>query len=100
MKNQVHVSIQIVPISRDKHPYDLIDRAIDVIEKSGVKFLVGPMETVMQGDYDTLMQVTKKAQEVCLESGAEEVVVTIKVHARKNADVTWDEKRLDRVKAT
>lgn len=91
MKHQVHVAIQIVPISKG-HPYPIIDNAIAVIEKSGVEYRVGAMETVMQGDYKKLMSIVQEAQEACLEAGAEEVVVTIKVHARKNGDVTWEEK--------
>jgi uncharacterized protein YqgV (UPF0045/DUF77 family) len=95
MKHQVHVAIQIVPISKG-HPYPIIDKAIDVIHASGVAYKVGAMETVLQGDYDVIMQVVKKAQEICLEAGADEVAVNIKVHAKKDSDVTWDEKGLER----
>jgi uncharacterized protein YqgV (UPF0045/DUF77 family) len=91
MKNQVHVAIQIVPISKE-HPYPIIDKAIAVINDSGVDFRVGAMETVMQGDYKTLMAIVERAQDACLEDGADEVVVTLKVHAKRNADVTWEEK--------
>jgi uncharacterized protein (TIGR00106 family) len=91
MKHQVHVAIQIVPISKE-HPYPIIDKAIAVIEKSGVDYRVGAMETVMQGEYNKLMGIVQEAQEACFEAGAEEVVVTLKVHARKKGDVTWEEK--------
>ncbi len=95
MKHQVHISIQIVPIAT-KPLYPIIDKAIEVIQRSGVAYTVGPMETVMQGNYDELMQVAKDAQNACLNAGADEVVVTMKVHARKDGDVTWHEKNLDR----
>jgi uncharacterized protein YqgV (UPF0045/DUF77 family) len=91
MKHQVHVALQIVPISKG-HPYPIIDKAIEVIEKSGIDYRVGAMETVMQGPYDKLLEIAKLAQIVCLENGADEVVVTMKVHARKDGDVTWEEK--------
>ena len=91
MKHQVHVAIQIVPISKE-HPYPIIDRAIEVIEKSGVDYRVGAMETVMQGEYHELMTIVQKAQEACFEAGADELVVTLKVHSRKNGGVTWEEK--------
>jgi len=91
MKNQVHVAIQIVPISKE-HPYPIIDKAIAVIKDSGVDYRVGAMETVMQGDYKTLMDIVERAQDACLEGGAEEVVVTLKVHAKRNGDVMWGEK--------
>jgi uncharacterized protein (TIGR00106 family) len=92
MKHQIHFAIQIVPITTTHHPYAIIDKAIDVIKKSGLRYEVCPMETVIEGDYDTIMKVIKEAQEICLAEGADEIVVTMKVHARKNNDVTWEEK--------
>lgn len=91
MNHQVHIAIQIVPVSKEHH-YPIIDKAIEVIQRSGVPYRVGAMETVMQGDYDTLMRIAKEAQQACLSAGASEVVVTMKVHAKKDADVTWEEK--------
>ena len=91
MNHQVHVAIQIVPISKE-HPYPIIDKAIEVIKSSGVDYQVGAMETVMQGDYRQLMNIAEKAQDACLNGGADEVVVTLKVHAKKHADVSWKEK--------
>lgn len=91
MKHQVHVAIQIVPISKE-HPYPIIDKAIEVIKTSGVDYRVGAMETVMQGDYRQLMSIVEKAQDACLSGGAYEVVVTLKVHAKKDGDVSWEEK--------
>lgn len=91
MKDIVHVAIQIVPISKE-HPYPIIDKAIAVIAKSGVEFRVGAMETVMQGPYDKLMEIAREAQEACLNAGADELVVTMKVHARKSGPVSWEEK--------
>lgn len=94
MQDQVHVAIQIVPLSPGHKPYDIIDKAIDVIAKSGVDYRVGAMETVMQGEYDTLMRVVKDAQSVCLQAGAEAVVVNVKIHAKRTGPVTWEEKKV------
>jgi uncharacterized protein YqgV (UPF0045/DUF77 family) len=91
MTDIVHIAIQIVPVSKE-HPYPLIDKAIEVIDRSGVDYRVGAMETVMQGKYDTLMKVAYEAQLACLEAGADEIVVTMKVHAKKKGDVSWEEK--------
>jgi len=92
MKHQIHFAIQIVPITTTHHPYAIIDKAIEVIKKSGLRYEVCPMETVIEGDYDAIMKVIKEAQEVCLAGGADEIVVTMKIHARKDSGVTWEEK--------
>jgi uncharacterized protein YqgV (UPF0045/DUF77 family) len=91
MKHQVHVAIQIVPISKE-HPYPIIDKAIQVIKKSGIPYRVGAMETVLQGNYDAIMKTIRDAQDTCLNNGADEIVVTMKVHARKEGGVNWEEK--------
>lgn len=91
MEHQVHVALQIVPISKE-HPYPIIDKAIGVIAQSGLDYRVGAMETVIQGSYDKIMDVVKKAQEACLSAGADEIVVTMKVHAKRGSDVRWEEK--------
>jgi uncharacterized protein (TIGR00106 family) len=91
MNHQIHFAIQIVPISTTHHPYALIDKAIEVIKESGLRYEVCPMETVIEGDYDVIMKVIKKAQEACLEAGADEIVVTMKVihfHKRKSSDAS------------
>lgn len=91
MNHDIHFAIQIVPIGKE-HPYPIIDKAIEVIHQCGLPYRVGAMETVIQGDYDTIMKVIQKAQQACFEAGADEIVVTMKLHAKKNADVTWEEK--------
>ena len=50
------------------------------------------METVIQGEYDKIMRVLKDAQQVCLDAGADEIVVTMKVHAKRIGDVSWGDK--------
>jgi uncharacterized protein YqgV (UPF0045/DUF77 family) len=92
MKYPVHIGLQIVPITQQPNVYAIIDRALDVIKASGVDHRVGALETVMQGDYDTLMAIVKKALDICLEAGADELAVTMKVHAKKSSEVKWEDK--------
>ncbi len=91
-QNLIHLAIQIVPLRTIEHPYTVIDKAIDVIAQSGLKYYVGPMETVIVGTYDEVWHVAKKAQEACLNHGADELVVTIKLHIKKDQDIDWEEK--------
>ncbi|MFC4076198.1 MTH1187 family thiamine-binding protein [Salinithrix halophila] len=75
-----NVSLQVLPrASGDREIYDLVDEAIRVIRESGVKYEVGPMETTMEGDYDELMAVVKKAQEAVVTAGSGRVISIIKV---------------------
>lgn len=73
----VNVAVQVLPLAKDV--YSIVDRAIEVIAASGVKYEVGPMETVMEGPLDKLLEVAKAAHLACLEAGAEKVVTLIKI---------------------
>lgn len=92
----VSLGIQIIPKSDYLKTYDLVDHAIDVIKNSGVKHQITPFETVMEGKYDELMQIARQAEQAVLDAGADECLVYYRIHYRKNEDVTFEEKRLDR----
>ena len=92
MFNQVNIGIQVIPFSGKKNLYEIVDKAIAVIKESGITFRVCPFETVMEGDYDTLMDLIKKAQEACFLNGAYEVITNIRIQARKDGNVTIEEK--------
>jgi len=88
----VNIALQIVPKTKTVHPYDVVDKAIEIIKASGVKYVVCPFETVMEGEYEQLMEIVDKTQAICLESGADELLVYIKIQRRKDSDVFIDEK--------
>ena len=92
MKHKIHLAIQIVPLTGREQAYPFIDKAIDAIAATGIQHPVGPMETVLEGHYDEVMQAVRNAQQACLDAGAEELVVTLKLHVRKGGDVTMGEK--------
>ncbi len=73
----VNVSVQVLPLVEDAYP--VVDRAIAAIAASGVRYEVGPMETVMEGKLDELLEVAKAAHLACFEGGAHKVVTIIKI---------------------
>ncbi|MEP1032453.1 thiamine-binding protein [Ekhidna sp.] len=92
----IQLAIQVVPLDREGDVYDKIDAAIEVIQKSGVDYMITPMETVMTGPYDKLQEIARNAQEALINVGCREFLVNIKMHVRTDRDVTVEEKRLDR----
>lgn len=92
----ISLGIQIVPKSKTHHSYDLVDRAIEVIQQSGVPYVITPFETVMQGTYPQLMEIANRAQQAVLQAGADECLVYFRIHYRKDGNVTFEEKRMDR----
>lgn len=87
----VNVSLQVLPMVPDEKIYDVVDKVIEYIDASGVKYEVGPMETTMEGEFEKLMDIVKIAQEICVREGASRVISVIKIDY-KPAGVTMDEK--------
>lgn len=87
----INLGFQVLPKVSDGNSYAVVDKAIEVVQQSGVKYEVGPMETVMEGEMDELLDIVKRAQDACLKAGAAEVMTFIKIHYRPEG-VTIDEK--------
>lgn len=91
MENTVNIALQILPSSKSIHPYTLVDRAIEVIATSGLRYKVTPFETVMEGSYDDIMKVVKSAQEACYAAGAESLMTYVKIQS-STKDVSIEDK--------
>jgi uncharacterized protein YqgV (UPF0045/DUF77 family) len=89
---KVNIAIQVLPTSKEKHPYEIVDTAINIIEKSGIKYRVCPFETVMEGDYDVIMNIIKQIQVECLNNGAESMISNLKIQIDKVRDVSIEDK--------
>lgn len=86
-KHIINMGIQIIPKSKTLDSYFLVDKAIEVIQKSGVKYVVTPFETVMEGEQKELMEIAQRAQEAVLDAGADEVLIYYRMQIRKAKDV-------------
>ena len=69
----VNVSLQVLPSVPQENIYPVVDKVIELIRDSGVKYIVGPMETTMEGEFDTQMENVKKTQNVCCDTRAKRV---------------------------
>ena len=92
MNNTVNIALQILPTSKTVHPYSIVDAAIAVIAASGLKYRVTPFETVMEGNYDRIMEVVKLAQQACYDAGAESLMTYLKIQSNGSGDVSIEDK--------
>lgn len=89
---KINVAIQVLPRSAKVGTYELVDKAIEVIQKSGLIYRVCPFETVVEGYYDEIMRLLKEVHEVIYANGAEEMITNIKIQTRYNEDVLIEDK--------
>ncbi|SHJ92582.1 thiamine-binding protein [Tepidibacter formicigenes] len=87
----VNVSLQVIPRVPDERIYPVVDEVIKYIDSCNVKYEVGPMETTMEGELDELLEIVKKAQEICVKEGASRVLSVVKIDYKPEG-VTMNEK--------
>lgn len=87
----INVSLQVIPKVPEEQTYDVVDRVIEYIASTGVKYEVGPMETTMEGELEELLAIVAKSQEICVKEGASRVLSVVKIDYRPGG-VTMDEK--------
>jgi len=87
----VNVSFQVIPAVPLHDIYAVVDKAIEVVARSGVKYEVGPMETTMEGELADLLQIVQQAQEACIQAGAGRVMTLVKIDYAPGG-VTMEEK--------
>ncbi|MGN7396238.1 thiamine-binding protein [Peribacillus frigoritolerans] len=71
------ISIQIIPKGENVIP--MVDEAIKIIEESGVKYEVHPLETTMEGELSELFAVIEKMNVRMIEIGSPNVISQVKI---------------------
>ncbi|MEB1808566.1 MAG: thiamine-binding protein [Bacillaceae bacterium] len=74
------VGFQILPDGKDMNTNGMIAEAIEVVKNSGLKYELGPMETVVEGELHEVFELIQKTQQVSMNTGASECITNIKVH--------------------
>ncbi len=90
--NKINLAIQVLPFSVSADKYEIIDKAISLIANSGLKYVVCPFETVVEGEYEEVMKLVSDIKNACLLAGADDLIINMKLHARKDADALIDDK--------
>lgn len=90
--SKVNLSLQILPLIEDeKKLYQVVDEVIDYIANTGLDYVVSPMETTVEGEMDEVLDIVKKAQEICVANNAKRIISSIKIDY-KVGGITMEEK--------
>jgi uncharacterized protein (TIGR00106 family) len=74
------LSIQVIPKTPgNEDSYAYVDRAIEVIQQSGVKHEVHPLETTMEGELEDLLDVVRKMHEALVAAGSPSIISQVKI---------------------
>lgn len=85
----INVAIQVLPQNVD-NTYEVVDKAIEVIQKSGVKHKVCPFETVIETNWEHALEILTKIKEAVLNE-APSTLINLKMQA-SNKNVSIEDK--------
>lgn len=87
------IEVSIVPVGTgDTGIANYVAEAVREFKKSGIKFQITPMGTVLEGEISSLLNIIQKAHEACFSAGAKRVLTHIKIDDRRDKTQTADDK--------
>ena len=87
------IAIQVLPrVSTNEETIRYVDAVIDFIKSFGLRTEVGPFETTIEGEYDTLMEIVRGCSRICVEAGAPGVMTYVKINYAPDGVLTMEEK--------
>jgi len=94
------VEFSVVPLGTcDTSVSDYVSKACREVDKSGVKYILTPMSTIMEADsLDGALEVVKRAHEAVVRAGAGRVITSIKIDDRRDKERKMEDK-VDVIKA-
>lgn len=74
------MSIQIIPEHQQTGVIPLVDEAISIIDQSGLKYEVHPLETTIEGDLNTCLILIEQINERMVELECDSIISQIKFY--------------------
>ena len=93
---EASIAIQVLPEVAGEDVIRIVDSVIGYIKSTGLVMHVGPFETTVEGDFETLMGIVKEAQLICIREGAPGVISYIKIFYNPGAGVWSIDKKISK----
>jgi uncharacterized protein (TIGR00106 family) len=81
----VLVEFSMTPLDKGESVSRYVSRSLDIIDRSGVPYRLGPMGTCLEGDWDQVFGVIRACYER-MQQDCRRISCTIKVDAREGRD--------------
>lgn len=81
----------VVPLGKGESVSQYVAECLKIVEASGVPYRINPMGTVLEGDYDRVMDVIKQCHSRVM-SMSTRCITSIKIDDRKGADRALESK--------
>lgn len=86
------VEISFVPIGIGTSLSRYIAEVVKNIEKSGLKFQLTPMGTIVEGDWEDISDLIDQSHKLIFEMGIERIITNIKIDYRLDKKSSMEDK--------
>lgn len=95
---EASIAIQVLPqgVDGDSEVVRVVDEVIDYINGFGLNTFVGPFETTVEGNYETLMEIVKGCQLIALKAGCSGVISYVKIFFKPEGGVLTIEQKISK----
>ncbi len=91
------VAIQVLTeVSTDDEVVKIVDEVIAYIKSTGLSSYVGPFETVIEGEYEELMEIVKKCQYIAIDAGCPSIMSYVKINFKPEGGVLTIDKKVSK----
>ena len=93
---EASVAIQVLPDVEGEEVIRVVDEVIAHIKSYGLPTVVGPFETTVEGDFETMMKIVKECQEIAIKAGAPSLCSYVKIFYNPQAGVWSIDKKISK----
>jgi len=87
------VEVSVIPLGTSTPSVgDYVVASLKVLKKSGLKYELTPMGTVIEGDLDVILSIIRQMHEACFKNEIKRVVTFIKIDDRRDKTATIEDK--------
>lgn len=83
----INASLQVIPLTNRELALPIVDKAIALIQQSGLTYIVGAFETTIEGEYEPVQQLIKQIEDFCYAQQQVQFLVYKKLHLCGGADI-------------
>lgn len=92
------IRLQVLPGVPEEELFGAVDRVIEYIRFTGVRYVVCPFDAAREGDFDQLMDILTHCQQIVVENGANGVFSNVKIAYNPGGRVSTIEEKTAKCK--
>jgi uncharacterized protein YqgV (UPF0045/DUF77 family) len=91
--NQImNAAIQVVPLEKSVTAMEMIDRSIEIIQKSGMNYSVTAFETNVDGTWEDIISLLTNLRNQLNNEAVEDALINVKFQISNGKSVVGDDK--------